>query len=58
METLLRGFLLSRAQKIVLAVEKPQIPTVLALIGRMRTDKKVLPARVEVKDGKFVYFPD
>jgi hypothetical protein len=58
LETLLRAFLLSRAQKIVLAVEKAQVPTVLALIGRIRTDKKVLPARVEVKDGKLTYFPD
>jgi len=58
LELVLRGFLISRAQKIILAVEKAQIPTVLALIGRLRTDKKVLPARVEVKDGKLVYFPD
>jgi hypothetical protein len=58
LETLLRAFLLSRAQKIVLAVEKSHVPTVLALIGRMRTDKKVLPARVETKEGKFIYFPD
>ena len=57
-ETLLRAFLLSRAQKIVLAVEKAQIPAILAHIGRIRTDKKVLPARVDVKDGKFLYFPD
>jgi hypothetical protein len=58
LETLLRAFLISRAQKIVLAVEKGQVPAVLALLGRIRTDKKVLPARVEVKDGKFIYFPD
>jgi hypothetical protein len=58
LETLLRAFLLSRAQKIVLAVEKAQIPTVLALTSRLRTDKKVLPARVGTKDGKLVYFPD
>ena len=57
-ESVLRAFLISRVQKIILAVEKAQIPTVLALIGRLRTDKKVLPARVEVKDGKIVYFPD
>jgi hypothetical protein len=57
-ESLLRAFLLSRAQKIVLAVEKAQIPAVLSLTGRLRTDKKVLPARVETKEGKFVYFPD
>jgi hypothetical protein len=58
LELVLRGFVISRAQKIIIAVEKPQIPTVLALIGRLRTHKKVLPARVEVKDGKILYFPD
>jgi len=57
-EALLRAFLISRAPQIIIAVEKTQIPAILALIGRLRTDKKVRPARVEVKDGKFVYFPD
>ena len=57
-ESIIRAFLLSRAPQIVLAVERTQIPAVLALTGRLRTDKKVRPARVEVKDGKVVYFPD
>ena len=58
LESVLRAFLISRAQKIILAVEKAQTPAVLVLIGRLRTHKKVLPARVEVKDGKILYFPD
>jgi hypothetical protein len=58
-ETLLRAFLLSKASQIVLAVERPQIPAILALIGRLRTHKKVRPARVQVgKDEKLEYFPD
>jgi hypothetical protein len=56
-ESLLRAFSISRASEVVLAVEKGQIPTILALIGRMRNDKKFRIARVEVKDGKNVYFP-
>jgi hypothetical protein len=56
-ESFIRAFSISRAPEVVIAVERPQIPTVLALIGRMRNDKKFRIARVEVKDGKFVYFP-
>jgi hypothetical protein len=56
-ESFIRAFSMSRAPEVVVAVERPQIPTILALIGRMRVDKKIRPARVEVKDGKFVYFP-
>jgi hypothetical protein len=56
-ESFIRAFSISRAPEVVLAVERPQIPTVLALIGRMRNDKKFRIARVEVKDGKLTYFP-
>ena len=56
-EHILRAFSIARVKEVVVAVEKAQIPAVLALSGRLRTHKKVRPARVEVKDGKFVYFP-
>jgi hypothetical protein len=56
-ESFIRAFSISRAPEVVVAVERPQIPTILALIGRMRVDKKIRPARVEAKDGKLTYFP-
>jgi hypothetical protein len=55
-EAFLRAFSISRAPEVVIAVERPQIPTILALIGR-RNDKKFRIARVEAKDGKLTYFP-
>ena len=58
MEHILRDFSIARVKEVVVAVEKAQVPTAYAMISKLgRRKEKFHVARVEVKDGKFVYFP-